>query len=510
MGSRVEQFEQIRRDREVEGLSIRKLAERHGVHRRAVRQALAAAAPPERKRPQGRPAPALGAHHALIDQWLEADRQAPRKQRHTARRIWQRLVEEQGAEVAETTVRDYVRARRRQIGMPGEAYVPQVHHPGAEAEVDWGEATVIMRCVPIQIGLFYLRACHSGASYVGAFPRMTQQAFLEGHAEAFAHFGGVFGVIRYDNLRSAVKLVLRGRRRVESDRFVAMRSHYRFESAFTLVGLAGAHEKGGVEGEVGRFRRRHLVPVPEVGSWAELRALIGAGMRHDLERRIAGRSESVGQAMAAERALLRPLPAEHHQAAEISSPRVDAKALISVRASRYSVPVGLVGMRVEARIGAREVVICHRGAEVARHERSYQRLSVVASLDHYLDLLRDKPGALAGSLALAQERERGAWPGILDELWATIAERYDDSEAARHMVEVLLLAREVGPERMIAAVAGALAAGAHDGRAVALLARRAARAPAPTIADLPERLRAIERPAPELGDYDQLLGGGAG
>ena len=474
-----------------------------------MRQALAAARPPERARPAHRPAPALGPHHALIDDWLAADREAPRKQRHTARRIWQRLVAEHGAEVAETTVRDYVRARRRQIGMPGEAYVPQIHHPGAEAEVDWGEATVIMRCVPTQIGLFYLRACHSGASFVGAFPRMTQQAFLEGHAEAFAHFGGVFPLIRYDNLTSAVKLVLRGRRRIESDRFVAMRSHYRFASAFTLVGLQGAHEKGGVEGEVGRFRRRHLVPVPEVGSWAELRALIACGMRRDLGRRIAGRAETVGEAMSRERMLLRPLPAEHHRATEIASPRVNAKALVTVRQSRYSVPVHLVGLRVEARIGAREVIISHRGRQVARHERSYERLGVVASLDHYLDLLRDKPGALAGSLALAQERERGAWPSALDELWGKIADRYGPSEAARHMVEVLLLAREVGPEQMIAAAAGALAAGAHDGRAVALLARRAARAPVATIADLPERLTLSERPTPTLGDYDQLLEGGS-
>ncbi|MBY0396105.1 MAG: hypothetical protein K2X91_06480 [Thermoleophilia bacterium] len=179
-----------------------------------------------------------------------------------------------------------------------------------------------------------------------------------------------------------------------------------------------------------------------------------------------------------------------------------------MRQSRYSVPVGLVGLRVEARIGAREVVVTHRGAEVARHERSYERLSVVASLDHYLDLLRDKPGALAGSVALACERERGAWPAILDELWAKIAGRYGPSEAARHMVEVLLLAREVGAEQMASAVAGALAAGAHDGRAVALLARRAARAPAPALPDLPERLSATARPTPGLSDYDTLLEGG--
>jgi len=509
MGSRVELYELIRRDRDAEHLSIRALARRHGVHRRAVRQALAAALPPERKRPEGRPAPKLGPYRGLIDEWLESDRGAPRKQRHTARRIWQRLTEEHGAQVAEVTVRQHVRARRRQIGPPGEAFVPQIHHAGVEAEVDWGEAVVCLRGAPIEVGLFHLRSCHAGGAYVGAFPRMTQQAFLEGHAEAFAFFGGVFSLIRYDNLKAAVKLVLRGRRRVEADRFVALRSHYLFESQFTLVGRQGAHEKGGVEGEVGRFRRRHLVPVPRVGSFAELQALVEAGVRRDLGRRIAGRAETVGQALARERALLRPLPAEHHQSAEVLSPRVDQKALVTVRQSRYSVPVGLIGLRVGARVGAREVVITHAGREVARHERSYERLQTVAALDHYLELMRVKPGALARSLALHQERERGAWPAALDELWAAIAARYGDSEAARHMVEVLLLAREVGPERLAVAVAGALAAGAHDGRAVALLARRQARAaPAPApLTDLPERL-AVGAPAPDLAGYDALLGEG--
>ncbi|MGP0103595.1 MAG: IS21 family transposase, partial [Solirubrobacteraceae bacterium] len=138
MGSRVELFERIRRDRDREGLSIRALAERHGVHRRAVRQALACPVPPAKRSPVRRPAPKLGVYRALIDAWLEADRQAPRKQRHTAKRVWARLVDEHGADVAETTVRDYVRARKRAMGWPvGEVFVPQVHAPGVGAEVDW-------------------------------------------------------------------------------------------------------------------------------------------------------------------------------------------------------------------------------------------------------------------------------------------------------------------------------------------------------------------------------------
>ena len=138
----MELFEQIRRDRDREGLSIRALAERHGVHRRTVRQALGSPVPPARKPPGSRPAPVMGPYRALVDSWLEEDRTAPRKQRHTAHRVWERLVEEHGAQVAERTVRKYVHQRRRALGEAGEVFVPQHHAPGAEAEVDWGEAEV--------------------------------------------------------------------------------------------------------------------------------------------------------------------------------------------------------------------------------------------------------------------------------------------------------------------------------------------------------------------------------
>jgi transposase len=508
MGSRVELFEQIRRDREREGLSIRELACRHGVHRRAVRQALASALPPPRKQPERRPAPKLGPYRPLIDQWLVADREAPRKQRHTAKRIWQRLLDEHGAEVAETTVRDYVRRRRRELGEPPEdAFVPQVHEPGVEAEVDWGEAIVEIAGLRRTVYLFLMRACYSGATFVIAFERQTQQAFLEAHVEAFQFFGGVFETVRYDNLRSAVKQVLRGRRRVEQDRLVALRSHYLFESAFTRAGRQGAHEKGGVEGEVGRYRRAHLVPVPKVGSLKELNDLLEDGCFQDLARRIRGRAETVGEAVRVEAPTLRELPIVDYDASEQTSPRVDSKALVTIRQNRYSVPVALVGLRVQATISAREIVICHERREVARHPRLYGRFQTCARLDHYLELLRIKPRALKGSLPLRQERERGRWPSCFDELWQALEARYGASEAARQMVDVVLLCREQGAARVELAVRGALAAGAHDGRAVALLARRSER-PAQLLLELPGRLRDVERPQPTLRDYDSLLSRG--
>ena len=506
MGSRVEQFEQIRRDREREGLSIRELARRHGVHRRAVRQALASPLPPPRRRPEGRPAPKLGAYRPLIDEWLLADREAPRKQRHTAKRVWQRLVDEYGVEVSERQVRRYVHRRRRELGEPvAEVFVPQVHEPGQEAEVDWGEAEVEIAGQRRKVYLFLMRACFSGAAFVIAFDRASQQAFLEAHVEAFHFFGGTFATIRYDNLRSAVKQVLRGRRRVEQDRFVALRSHYLFEAVFTRRGREGAHEKGGVEGEVGRYRRRHLVPLPKVATMKELNDLLEDGCFVELDRRIAGRDQTVRDALRVEMRTLRPLPVEEFETAEHASPRVDAKALVTIRQNRYSVPAALVGLRVAARIGAREIVISRDGRPVARHPRLHGRFQTSAQLDHYLELLQRKPGALKGSLPLRQERERGRWPACFDQLWQQIEQRYGASEAARQMVDVLLLCRELGPDRVELAVRGALAAGAHDGRAVALLARKSERPAQLPLFEVPEQLKAATRPQPTLGEYDTLL-----
>jgi transposase len=499
----VEQFEQIRRDRAQEGMSIRALARRHGVHRRAVRQALSSPVPPSKRPPESRPVPKLGPYRALIDEWLSDDLQAPRKQRHTARRIWQRLREEHGAEVSERQVDRYVAKARRRIGEV-EAFVPLCSEAGAEAEVDWGQAQVIVRGRPTDVHVFLMRACHSGATFASAFLAETQQAFLEGHVAAFQFFGGVFGLLRYDNLTAAVERVLKGRRRSEQDRFIALRSHYLFESSFCQSGKGGAHEKGGVENEVGRFRRRHMVPVPKVASLTELNELLLAACESDLTRTITGRPQPVGAMLAAERQVMGDLPGEAHCTAEEATPRVDAKAMVTVRTNRYSVPAALAGLRVRAKVGAREIALWHEGALVAAHERLPVRHETSAKLEHYLDLLERKPGALARSLALRQERDRGDWPSCLDELWGKIAERSGREEAARQMVDVLLLHRELGAGRVQLAVRGALAAGAHDGRAVALLARRSGRAAAPAL-EVEERLAGIGCPPPtDISGYDQL------
>ena len=168
----------------------------------------------------------MGAYRELIDGWLVADRGAPVKQRHMAKRVWERLRDERGAMVAETTVREYVRRRRRELGLAAQAYCPQVHDPGVTAEVDWGEAKVVIAGVLVTVGVFLVRSCFLGGCFVMAFEAQSAQAFFEGHVAAFDFFSAIFGTLRYDNLKSAAKKRLKGRRRVENDRFVAFCSHY--------------------------------------------------------------------------------------------------------------------------------------------------------------------------------------------------------------------------------------------------------------------------------------------
>jgi len=248
MRSRVELFEKIRRDRRLDDVSIRELADRHGVHRRTVRQALDDAVPPPRKVYPARPRPAIDGWVAVIDAWLIADEDAPRKQRHTARRIWQRLVAEHQATLSEVTVSRYVARRRVELGLlTHEVSIPQTHLAGAEAEVDFGEFYSMIAGLVVKCWMFVMRLSHSGKAFHVTFATQAQEAFLEGHVLAFEYFGGVPGRIRYDNLKPAVIRVLKGRDRTESERFTALRSHYGFDSFFCRPGIEGAHEKRGVE-----------------------------------------------------------------------------------------------------------------------------------------------------------------------------------------------------------------------------------------------------------------------
>ncbi len=502
--SKVKLYEQIRKAHERDGLSVRELARRFHVHRRDVRQALASAVPPERKVPERR-APSLDRWKATIDGWLEADKSAPRKQRHTARRVWQRLTEEHGVVVGESTVRRYVAEVRRRMDVPlVEVMVPQRHPLGEEAEVDFGTASVYVAGVLVDVSMFIMRLSASGRGYPRAYLNEAQEVFLDGHVRAFEHFGGVPKRIRYDNLKAAVERVLKGRDRIESDRFIGLRSHYGFDSFFCQPGLKGSHEKGGVEGEVGRFRRRHLVPVPRVNSMAELNELLAAGATRDDQRFVAQRRITVGEHFALEADTLGPLPAEGFDVSVVASHRVDRKSRVSVRGCLYSVPACHVGKRLDVRVGADTIDVYDSATVLASHARGRKGDEVLV-LDHYLEVLAIKTGAFPGATALARARAGGAFGPVHERFWAEARRRLGDRDGTRALIEVLLLHRSIPADTLIAGIERALTAGSIDAAVIAIEARRAGEPTVATVVPIGEGLSRFDRPTPSITAYDDLL-----
>ncbi|MGH9425565.1 MAG: IS21 family transposase, partial [Terriglobia bacterium] len=313
----MELFEEIRREYEFGVGSIKGVARKLKVHRRMVREAVLSALPLPRKK-ANRPAWKLKPAIPFIDNILDGDRKAPRKQRHTAHRVWNRLKQElPDLQINERSVRKYVRKRKLELGLTGrETCVPQSYAWGSEGQVDWYEAWADLGGERTKLQAFSIRSMASGAAFHCAYLHATQQAFLEAHELAFEYFEGVFKRLRYDNLKAAVKRILRGSRREETSRFIAFRSHWKFESNFCTPGEG--HEKGGIEGEVGFFRRNHWVPVPQAHDLEDLNRQLLISCREDEQRKIAGKEQTVGQGMMAERDYLLPLTEDGFDLTEVS------------------------------------------------------------------------------------------------------------------------------------------------------------------------------------------------
>jgi hypothetical protein len=531
---RVELFAAIRFDWQRHQMSIRALARKYDVHRRTVRQAIVSPLPPDRKVPV-RAAPVREAVTGWIDEMLAEDLAAPAKQRHTAKRIFERLRDEHDARVSYSTVAKYVHRARAEITAAqarAEAasvagFVPQAKQPGAEAEVDFADVTVELAGRAARCYLFAFRLSCSGKGCHRVYASCAQEAFLEGHVTAFEEVGGVpWRHIRYDNLSPAVAKVLRGRSRTETARWLAFRSWYGFEAFYCEPGPGGAHEKGGVEGDLGRFRRRWLVPVPKVASLAELNAMLAEADASEDGRRIAYRAATVGEDFTAEQAFLRPLPGEPFDTAATLWPRVDRYARVSVGKCRYSVPAYLIDSRVRVVLSANELRIFDGSKLVAAHPRLTAPGAEHLELDHYLEILVRKPGALAGSAALAQARAARVFTSVHDAFWAAARARHGDSAGTRALIEVLLLHRRMPPAQVIAGMQAALTAGSCSADVVAVEARkhpatapgsddenawralsrpRRSRAAVVTLPRRQDALPADQRPAPSVAAYDQLL-----
>ena len=399
----VDTYFRVRRACLVEGMSVREASRVFGLHRDTVRKMLANATPQGYTRKGPPRKPKLEPFTGVIDAILEADSRAPRKQRHTAKRIFERLRDEYGFEGQQTIVKDYVREHRRRVG---EMFVPLSHGPG-HAQCDFGEALAVIAGVERKVHYFVLDLPHSDGcwrgitsswtSFAKAYPGETTEAFLDGHVSAFAFLGGVPQSVRYDNTKLAVAKILGDGRRKRTRAFSELQSHYLFEDRFGRPGKG--NDKGKVEGMVGYVRRNFLVPIPVAESFAALNAHLEARCLARMDARLRGHTETIGQRMERDLDALLPLPPVSYDACDKRASRVSSLSLVRYRTNDYSVPVAY-GHREVLIKGYVDRVVISCGTEViARHPRSYVQDDFVFDPIHYLPLLERKTGALPGRAA---------------------------------------------------------------------------------------------------------------
>jgi len=506
----VEEIETIRRAYYHEHKSVRAIAREQQHGRRVVREAIAGTTPHPRRYhlTKRKVRPVLDPVVAIIDAWLEADQAAPRKQRHTAKRIYDRLVAEYGFTGHETVVRGYVHDWRRAHAEGSRAFLPLAHAPGSEAQCDWGEAVVRVAGVEQIAQLFCFRLSYSLKPFVCAFPTARQECFLAGHVAAFTALGGVPRQIVYDNLGTAVSKVLQGRTRIEQESFVAFRGHYLFSSHFCLPGLEGAHEKPLVESLVGYARRNFLVPVPDVPSWEALNTLLAERCAAEDARIVAGRAAPIGAMWQEEHPVLLPLQRHAFPCCRTLAVRANRQSLITFERNRYSVENRYAGERLLLRAYAWHVEISDGHTVIAHHARLYGRDGEQLDPLHYLSLLERKPGGFA--LARPIQQWAKEWPPIYHDYLAALRRARPES-ATREFVRILQLHARHEPAAIAAALEWALALGCWSADGVAYcLADTTIPAVAPDTFDLAADTRlaplaVVQIPLPDLRAFNQLL-----
>src|SRR5262245_52008915 len=328
----MEQWTEIRRRVLTNEISKREACRQYEIHWLTLKKILAHEEPPgyRRSRPPRRPKidPVLPIIRAILD----ADRTAPKKQRHTAHRIWQRLRDEHQFAGGYTIVKDAV---REMAAARKEVFLPLAHPPG-EAQVDFGFAEVVVRGVPTQVAVFVLSLPYSDAVYCQVFPRECTEVFLDGHARAFAFLGGVPKRIAYDNTKTAVARVTGSRSRQVTREFHRLQSHSLFAPHFCLV--RRPNEKGHVERLLDYARSNFLVPVPAVESLAELNARLDDQCRRDQSRCVRGKAGAVGTLLAEDRAAFLPLPPRPFEARRVTQAAADGQSLVRFDTNSYSAP----------------------------------------------------------------------------------------------------------------------------------------------------------------------------
>ena len=391
----VDLYGRVRHSVLIEGISQREAARIFGIDPRTVAKMLAFSVPPGYRRRQRVCRPKLDAFTGIIDQILEADKRVPKKQRHTSKRVFERLRDDHNFIGGITIVKDYIfTAKQRQQEM----FIPLTHPPG-HAQADFGEALAVIGGVEQKIHFLVMDLPHSDACFLKAYPAETTEAFCDAHVAAFAFFGGVPVSILYDNTRIAVARILGDGTRKRTRAFSELVSHYLFEDRFGRPGKG--NDKGKVEGMVGYTRRNFMVPKPRFASFDDLNAHLAGRCCKRMDDKLRGHKGTIGERFEADAERLQPLPAVPYDACDKQSVRVSSLSLVRYRSNDYSVPTAYGHQEVLVRGYVHEVVIACGAEVIARHARSWEKEDYICDPLHYLALIEQKTNALDQAAPLA-------------------------------------------------------------------------------------------------------------
>lgn len=454
----MDQYEFVRTAHRFYGKNITELAKMTGHSRNTIKKAIRGE-PWGYKERKVQPSPALGPYQAIIDEWLKKDQTQPKKQRHTSRRVFNRLVAEHGFSGGESTVRRYVRQMRIDQGLDlsCQVFIPCAPDAGREAEVDWGQATAILAGEPVRLKFFCMRSKFSGKHFVRFYPCERQQAFFDGHLKAFAFFGGVFPVLIYDNLTTAVRKVMQGRQRQEQEGFRKFKAYHTFEARF--CNPASGHEKGGVEGLVGFARRNYMVPVPEAANLDELNEKILRQCLAYGSHTMAGREHNVDTLYEEEKGFLLTQPEVTYSNVQPYEARSDKYATVMVDKNRYSIPWRYAGQKLKVLLHVDQIEIFAGTKKLAVHTRLFGNNKWSLLPDHYLELIQQRPMSFDSARPIRQWREH--WPQSLHKLLASFCAAQGDTKGIKDFISVLMLYTANKPGDVEAAVELALEKNLH-------------------------------------------------
>ncbi len=459
---KVDQYNFIRTSHRVYGKKIKEIARETGHSKNTIKKVLRGEYRGYRER-EKQPFPALEPYLEIINGWLKGDREVPKKQRHTAVRVYNRLKAEHDFQGAETTVRRYVRQAKLRLGLDGrQVFIPCDPEAGVEGEVDWGRCHAILGGQKTLLKFFCMRSKYSGKHFVWCYPCERQQALFDGHIRAFAFFGGVFPVLIYDNLTTAVQKILKGKKRELQESFDKFRAYYNFSPLFCNPGQG--HEKGGVEGLVGYARRNYMVPVPEADTLEQLNERLLAASVSYGDHRIAGREQTVNELYEKEKSHLIALPEVVFGNLQTATGKINKYSTILVDKNRYSVPTAYAYCKASIVLHVDRVAIFYANKNIASHDRLFSNNKWGLNPDHYLELIQQRPQAFHSARPIRQWRNN--WPDCLERLLELFIQKQGDTKGVKDFISVLMLYKDHDDNEIETAIEKALYANTGSSDAV--------------------------------------------